>query len=63
MLFALLIVLTAAVAAAVLTGVVRQRVLARGLLDVPNARSSHVVPTARGGGVAIVAVVLVATAC
>ena len=62
MLFALLIVLTAAVAAAVLTGVVRQRVLARGLLDVPNARSSHVVPTARGGGVAIVAVVLVATA-
>jgi Fuc2NAc and GlcNAc transferase len=28
--------------------------LARGLLDVPNERSSHSVPTPRGGGVAIV---------
>jgi Fuc2NAc and GlcNAc transferase len=29
------------------------------LIDVPNDRSSHVVPTPRGGGIAIVAVVLV----
>ena len=27
----------------------------RGILDVPNARSSHVVPTPRGGGVGIIA--------
>lgn len=55
-------VLTAAVAATLLTGVVRHVVLARGLLDVPNERSSHVVPTARGGGIAIVAVVLAVAA-
>lgn len=32
----------------------------RGLLDVPNARSSHEVPTPRGGGLAIALVVLAA---
>lgn len=37
-----------------LTGVVR-RYAQRRLLDVPNARSSHRVPTPRGGGIAIVA--------
>jgi Fuc2NAc and GlcNAc transferase len=58
----LLTVMTAAAAAALLTGVVRDLVLRRGLLDVPNARSSHVVPTARGGGVAIVAVVMTVAA-
>jgi Fuc2NAc and GlcNAc transferase len=36
------------------TGWVRKLALARGVLDVPNERSSHVVPTPRGGGVAIV---------
>jgi Fuc2NAc and GlcNAc transferase len=41
----------------VLTGVVRRRMLARGRLDVPNERSSHVVPTPRGGGLAIAIVV------
>lgn len=46
------------VAVALLTGVVRRLVLRRGMLDVPNARSSHVQPTPRGGGVAIVLVVL-----
>ncbi|KRW66630.1 glycosyl transferase [Pseudomonas sp. TTU2014-105ASC] len=46
------------VAAFVLTAVLRQYALRRQLLDVPNARSSHVVPTPRGGGVAIVIVVL-----
>ena len=62
MLFVLFTLLTAAVTAALLTGVVRHFVLARGLLDVPNERSSHVVPTARGGGIAIVAVVLAVAA-
>jgi Fuc2NAc and GlcNAc transferase len=33
----------------------RRWAIARALLDVPNARSSHAVPTPRGGGVGIVA--------
>ena len=37
-----------------MTGVLRRYALARSLMDVPNARSSHSVPTPRGGGVAIV---------
>jgi Fuc2NAc and GlcNAc transferase len=37
-----------------LTQWVRRLALARGLLDVPNVRSSHQVPTPRGGGLAIV---------
>ncbi len=37
-----------------LTGALRRYALARSLMDVPNARSSHSVPTPRGGGVAIV---------
>ncbi|MCR4403008.1 MAG: glycosyltransferase family 4 protein [Firmicutes bacterium] len=41
-----------------LTGVVRRYALRRGILDVPNARSSHVVATPRGGGLAIVVVFL-----
>lgn len=39
-----------------LTAIVRQWVLARGLLDVPNTRSSHTVATPRGGGIAVVLV-------
>ncbi len=38
----------------VLTKTIRKIALAHGILDVPNARSSHVIPTPRGGGVAIV---------
>lgn len=37
-----------------LTWSMRRFALARGLIDHPNARSSHVQPTPRGGGVAIV---------
>lgn len=37
-----------------LTAGLRRYALARRLMDVPNARSSHSVPTPRGGGVAIV---------
>ncbi|PIF48657.1 Fuc2NAc and GlcNAc transferase [Pseudomonas sp. 29] len=37
-----------------LTMLVRQYALSKKLFDIPNARSSHVVPTPRGGGVAIV---------
>ncbi len=38
----------------VLTGVIRYYALSRRVLDIPNQRSSHTVPTARGGGLAIV---------
>lgn len=37
-----------------LTGALRRYALARSLMDIPNGRSSHSVPTPRGGGVAIV---------
>ncbi len=45
-----------------LTALVQRYALSAGLLDVPNARSSHVTPTPRGGGVAIVATVCLASA-
>jgi Fuc2NAc and GlcNAc transferase len=38
----------------VLTGLLRRYALKNSLIDVPNTRSSHTVPTPRGGGVAIV---------
>ncbi len=40
-------------AALVLTGIIRGYALKRSLLDLPNHRSSHTVPTPRGGGLAI----------
>lgn len=43
-----------------LTGVVRQYAFRRRLLDIPNARSSHIVATPRGGGVAIALTTLIA---
>ena len=43
-----------------LTGAMRRYAVARSLMDVPNARSSHVLPTPRGGGVAIVLTFLLA---
>jgi len=46
----------AAVLTAILTGVLRTLALRGGVLDVPNARSSHSSPTPRGGGGAIVLV-------
>lgn len=42
-----------------MTGALRRYALARSLMDIPNARSSHSVPTPRGGGVAIVVAFLV----
>lgn len=44
--------------AALLTGGIRRYAISRSLIDVPNSRSSHSVPTPRGGGVAIVLVFL-----
>jgi Fuc2NAc and GlcNAc transferase len=45
-----------------LTALIRQVALRRGILDVPNGRSSHSAPTPRGGGLAIVVTVLAAVA-
>ncbi|WP_339379983.1 glycosyltransferase family 4 protein [Aromatoleum evansii] len=42
------------VSAGLMTWGLRRYALARSLMDIPNARSSHSVPTPRGGGVAIV---------
>ena len=41
-----------------LTSKVRAWALSHAMMDVPNARSLHVAPTSRGGGLAIVIVVL-----
>ncbi len=54
-----LILPLAFIASFALTAVLRAYALQRSLIDVPNARSSHSVPTPRGGGVAIVLVVAV----
>lgn len=45
---------------ALMTWVLRQYALRRNIIDIPNARSSHVIPTPRGGGVAIVVIYLLA---
>jgi Fuc2NAc and GlcNAc transferase len=47
----------------VLTGLMRRFAITRGLLDVPNARSSHVATTPRGGGLAIVLSTAAAILC
>jgi Fuc2NAc and GlcNAc transferase len=49
-----LCVLCTFVAALVLTKLVRDHALRTNLLDLPNSRSSHLAPTPRGGGIAIV---------
>jgi len=41
------------------TAAVRRWLLARQILDQPNARSSHHTPVPRGGGVAVIAVIIV----
>ncbi|MCX7098532.1 MAG: glycosyltransferase family 4 protein [Methylococcales bacterium] len=54
----ILIFFLASGASWLLTGWFRRYALARQLLDIPNARSSHSLPTPRGGGLAIVIVFL-----
>ncbi len=46
--------LGAGLTSVVLTGLVRRYALKCGLLDIPNSRSSHSVPTPRGGGIGVV---------
>ncbi len=52
------IFLIAFIASLALTGLLRRYALSVSLLDIPNDRSSHTLPTPRGGGVAIVVVFL-----
>ena len=54
----LLLGLFALFLSAMLTGLLRRYALNSQLLDIPNARSSHSIPTPRGGGVSIVLVFL-----
>lgn len=51
---ALLLFIPASLLSFLLTAALHRYALTRSLLDVPNKRSSHTVPTPRGGGVAIV---------
>lgn len=50
---------TPLVVTAVLTSLYRRYLLKNSLLDKPNARSSHIIPTPRGGGVVFMAVGIV----
>ncbi|WP_137971665.1 glycosyltransferase family 4 protein [Pseudomonas sp. F(2018)] len=50
----LITIAVAVLLACSLTALLRRYALAKSLLDIPNARSSHTLPTPRGGGVAIV---------
>lgn len=47
----------------VLTWGIRQYALTRNIMDIPNQRSSHEIPTPRGGGVAFIIAFLVAIPC
>ncbi|WP_339526732.1 MraY family glycosyltransferase [Pseudomonas sp. EL_65y_Pfl2_R96] len=58
MIFALLVVVFAVSWG--LTRVLRRYALSRSLMDIPNERSAHSVPTPRGGGVSIVVAFLLA---
>jgi Fuc2NAc and GlcNAc transferase len=56
--FMITLCLISFVASYLLTGLIRRYALKNSLLDIPNARSSHVVATPRGGGLAVVIVFL-----
>ena len=51
------------VSSALITAGVRAFLVSHGVMDLPNARSSHAVPVPRGGGVGIVVVFLSAVVC
>ncbi len=53
---------TVAIASALATGALRTQLQRRSILDHPNERSSHERPTPRGGGLAVVPIILVAWA-
>jgi Fuc2NAc and GlcNAc transferase len=53
-----LTIISAFLVSALFTGLMRSYLLKRKVLDIPNGRSSHSVPTPRGGGLSIVVVFL-----
>ncbi|KAA8714061.1 MULTISPECIES: MraY family glycosyltransferase [Pseudomonas syringae group] len=53
-------VIAIALLSLILTSLLRKYALAKSLIDLPNARSSHSIPTPRGGGVSIVVAFLLA---
>ena len=57
-----IVVIATALAAFALTWIILKVLRQRQILDHPNERSSHKNPTPRGGGIAVVAVVLAAAA-
>jgi Fuc2NAc and GlcNAc transferase len=59
MIFCWILLLTSAMSW-ILTGWLYRYALAKNLIDIPNERSSHSVPTPRGGGIGIVASFLIA---
>lgn len=60
MTISLLAVIAAGIVSALGTGMIRNYAVRNDVLDRPNERSSHTTPTPRGGGLAVVAIVLVA---
>lgn len=58
LLFSLFFIMASFFLALTLTGVVKRALLARAVLDIPNDRSSHKIPIPRGGGWALLAVLL-----
>ena len=60
MLNAILLLAVVAGLSAVLTGAVRAYALRRNVIDHPNERSSHTVPTPRGGGLGLVMALTIA---
>ena len=57
------IIVSSVLLSLLLTGLLRRYALSNSLMDIPNQRSSHTVPTPRGGGVAIVIVFLISLLC
>ncbi|WLQ15468.1 glycosyltransferase family 4 protein [Hahella aquimaris] len=55
----LVLLLILGIASFLLTGWARRYALAKKVLDIPEARSSHTVPTPRGGGISIVVCILI----
>src|SRR5215217_5633512 len=53
-------VVAVAVLSAALVGLVRRLAVAHGVIDHPTNRSSHVTPTARGGGLGVIAAIVAA---
>jgi len=55
-----LIITLAVFASFILTEFIRRYTLKKNLIDMPNERSSHTIPTPRGGGLSIVVIFLIA---